>query len=50
MKKRFFQILAAINKVILPRYSNKDLSQLSKIDKLIIGYRYYITKNAVGDD
>ena len=47
IKKRIFIILAAINKKILPKYSNKDLNKLSKLDKVIIGYRYYITKNAI---
>lgn len=45
----FFQSLARINKLILPRYSKRDITKLSKWDKLVIGYRYYITKNALGD-
>jgi hypothetical protein len=45
--KFLFRILAKLNKIILPRYSKKDLSKLSKIDKLIIGYRYYVTKNSL---
>jgi hypothetical protein len=40
-------VLAAINKSILPRYSRKDLSKLSRFDKLIVGYRYYVTKNSL---
>ncbi|MGK7390229.1 MAG: hypothetical protein ACNS60_07755 [Candidatus Cyclobacteriaceae bacterium M2_1C_046] len=50
IRKSLFQFLAAINRKILPRYSNKDLNKLSKIDKLIIGYRYYVTKNAVDQE
>jgi hypothetical protein len=45
--KFIFKVLAKLNKIILPRYSKKDLSKLSKIDKLIIGYRYYVTKNSL---
>lgn len=47
MKTVFFKSLAKINKAILPRYSQRDLNNLSKFDKLIIGYRYYVTKNAL---
>ncbi len=46
-KKGIFKILAKINKVILPRYSNRDLNQLSKWDKALIGLRYWVTKNSL---
>lgn len=49
MKLTFFRILAAMNKVLLPSFKNKDLTRLSKIDKAIIGWRYWITKNALGN-
>lgn len=42
-----YKALAKINKLILPRYSKRDLNKLGKIDLLIIGYRYFITKNAL---
>jgi len=42
-------MLARINKIILPRYSKKDLNQLSALDKVIIGYRYWVTKNTLPD-
>lgn len=42
-----FKVLAKINKLILPRYSKRDLNKLKKFDLLIIGYRYYITKKAL---
>jgi hypothetical protein len=47
MKKTFFKVLAKINKWLLPRYSKKDLNRLSLIDKAIIGYRYWVTRNAL---
>ncbi|MCG8390740.1 MAG: hypothetical protein MJA30_34655 [Cytophagales bacterium] len=47
--KRIFKLLAAVNKIILPKYSQRDLNKLSKLDKAIIAYRYFITKNALGD-
>lgn len=45
----FFKILAKINKVILPSYTKKglDLSKASKLQLAIIGWRYYVTKNAL---
>lgn len=42
-----FRLLSKINKLLLPRYSKRDLNKLSKLDLLIIGYRYFITKNAL---
>lgn len=47
MKKSVFKLLAQINKVILPRYSKRDLTRLGKLDKVIVAYRYWITKNAL---
>ena len=43
----FYSLLAKINKVLLPRYSHRDLNKLSKTDKMIIGYRYWVTKNSL---
>jgi len=43
--KSFFKILAKINKLILPRYSKRDLSKLSKVDKALVAYRYWVTLN-----
>lgn len=47
MKKVVFQVLAGINKLILPRYSKRDLTKLSSIDKAIVAYRYWVTKNSL---
>jgi hypothetical protein len=47
MRKTLFQWLAALNKAILPKYSRRDLSRLSKLDQAIIAYRYWVTKNAL---
>jgi len=49
MKKAFFKTLAKLNKVIMPSYSKRDINNLSKLDKLMVGYRYYVTKNALDD-
>ncbi|MRI02093.1 SsrA-binding protein [Kriegella sp. EG-1] len=49
MKKSFFQFLAKINKILLPSYSKKrlDLAKASKLQLAIIGWRYYVTTNAI---
>jgi hypothetical protein len=47
MKKSFFQVLAKLNKLILPRYSKRDINKLSKIDKALVAYRYWVTIQAL---
>ena len=39
--------MARINKWVLPRYSKRDLSRLSKADQAIIAFRYWVTRNAL---
>ena len=47
--KLIFKFLAKLNKVIFPCYTKKhlDLKRANKLQMLIIGYRYFITKNAL---
>ncbi|MCK0133969.1 SsrA-binding protein [Arenibacter sp. S6351L] len=49
MKKKFFKLLAKLNKLVLPSYSKKqlDLSKATKIQMAIIGWRYLVTTNAL---
>ena len=49
MAKQVFKILAKINKVILHSFSKQqlDLSQASKLQMAIIGWRWFVTKNAL---
>jgi hypothetical protein len=47
MKRSAFQFLASINRAILPRMSKKDLTRLTKIQKAIVAYRYWVTINAI---
>ena len=46
-KKYVFKRLAIFNKVILPSLIKKDLSKLKGYEKLIFGYRYWVTKNSL---
>ncbi|MEA1787014.1 SsrA-binding protein [Arenibacter sp. GZD96] len=49
MKRKLFRFLAFLNKKIVPSFSKKqfDLSRASKWQLAIIGWRYFITKNAL---
>ena len=46
-KQYIFKVLAIINKIVLPSLISKDLSKLKWYEKLIFGYRYWITKNSL---
>lgn len=41
--KAFFKVLAKVNKLILPRYSKRDINHLSKLDKAVVAWRYWVT-------
>lgn len=39
--------MAQVNRWLLPRYSKRNLSKLSKVDQAIIAFRYWVTKNSL---
>ncbi|SVA10559.1 uncharacterized protein METZ01_LOCUS63413 [marine metagenome] len=47
--KKIFKILAYLNKLILPSMTKRRLDPIkaSNIQLLLIGWRYYITKNSL---
>ncbi len=47
MKKTFFRLLNKINKKILPKLSGKDPASLTKIEKGILAYRYFVVINSL---
>ena len=47
MKRSLFRILARLNKLLLPKLWDKNLLRLSKTQKLIVAWRYYVTRNAL---
>ena len=49
MKVMIFKTLAKMNKVILPSYKDRDLTKLSMKDKMIVGWKIWVTKNALGN-
>jgi len=47
MRKHLFRLLARLNKLVLPKLWNKDLTRLSTGQKALVGWRYYVTRNAL---
>ncbi|OCA70735.1 hypothetical protein BBI01_12385 [Chryseobacterium artocarpi] len=47
MKKSFFRLLNVINKKVLPKLSKKDPTKLTKIEKGILAYRYFVLVNSL---
>ncbi len=47
MKKGLFKILAKINRAVLPSLYKKDPNKLTTLQKAILGYRYWVTSNAL---
>ncbi|WP_298345001.1 SsrA-binding protein [uncultured Algibacter sp.] len=49
MRKQVFRFLAKVNKFMLPSYSKKqlDLAKATKLQMAIIGWKWYVTRNAL---
>jgi hypothetical protein len=47
MRRSLFRLLARLNKLVLPKLWDKDLQRLTKTQKLIVGWRYWVTRNAL---
>lgn len=47
MRQDLFRLLARMNKALLPKMWHKDLLRLSKFQKLIVGWRIWVTKNSL---
>jgi hypothetical protein len=47
MERQLFRILARLNKALLPKLWHKDLLRLNKVQKLIVAWRVWVTKNAL---
>ena len=46
-KKYIFRSLAVVNKLIMPKLYKKDIAKLKNYEKIILGYRYWVTKNSL---
>jgi hypothetical protein len=47
MQRSLFRLLARLNKAVLPKLWDKDLLRLSKMQKAIVAWRIWVTKNAL---
>ncbi|MCL4639970.1 MULTISPECIES: hypothetical protein [Olivibacter] len=47
LRKRIFKVLVGVNKLILPSLVHKDPGQLNKIQKAILGWRYWTLINSL---
>lgn len=49
MQKEVFKILAKVNKAIFPSFTKKqlDLAKANRLQMAIIGWRWFVTKNAL---
>ncbi len=46
-RKLFFKILAKVNKLVIPSLYKKDIGKLKSYERVILGYRYWVTKNSL---
>jgi hypothetical protein len=47
MNKAFFKFLAKLNKVLLPSLAKLDMNKLSKYDKALIAYKYWVVMHVL---
>lgn len=47
MKKILFKTLARFNKLFLPRLGKMNLNNLSKAQKVLVAYKYWVTTNTL---
>tara|TARA_B100001057_G_scaffold162928_1_gene163573 strand:- start:399 stop:548 length:150 start_codon:yes stop_codon:yes gene_type:complete len=47
--KHLFKVIAIINKIVLPSLTKKRVDPIhaSKLQFLLLGWRYYVTKNSL---
>jgi len=47
MQRAIFRLLAHLNRALLPKLWDKDLTRLSRGQKLLVAWRYWVTRNAL---
>ena len=47
LSKHLFRLLASINRAVLPTLWRRDLQRLSPLQKALVAYRYWVTRNAL---
>ena len=46
-KKYIFKAMAVVNRLIMPKLYKKDITKLKNYEKVILGYRYWVTRNSL---
>ena len=46
-KKYIFKGVAVMNKIMMPKLYKKDITKLKNYEKVILGYKYWVTKNSL---
>ena len=46
-RKYIFKAMAVVNRLIMPKLYKKDIAKLKNYEKVILGYRYWVTKNSL---
>lgn len=49
MKRAFFKLLSKMNRAVLPSFTKQklDLARAGKFQKLILGWKLWVTKNSI---
>lgn len=47
MERAFFRLLARLNRLLLPKLWDKDLTRLTKLQKAIVAWRFFVTSRAL---
>jgi hypothetical protein len=47
MIKGLFKLLVKVNKLILPSLYKKDPMKLTNLEKLVLGYKYWVVTNSL---
>lgn len=47
MKKQFFKMLVKLNKLVLPSIYKIDPMKLSKVQKAVLGYKYWVLTHSL---
>ncbi|WP_262245591.1 hypothetical protein [Parapedobacter soli] len=47
MKKELFKLVVKLNNKLLPRYAGKDPAKLSKVQRAVLGFRYWALINSL---
>ena len=48
MRRAVFNIFARLNKALLPKLWHKDLQHLNSLQKGVVAWRIWVTKNSLG--